>query len=608
MKIQAVLSGNEAVARGAWEAGVHVAAAYPGTPSTEIMENCGRYPEITAQWSINEKVALETAGGSAIAGARTLTAMKHVGLNVAADPLFTLSYTGVNGGLVIVTADDPQMHSSQNEQDNRHYAIASKVPMLEPADSAEAYAFVKAAFGLSEEYDTPILFRMTTRVCHAQGVVELGQREEVPLKVYAKNFEKFVALPNNARKRHPVVEARLEKMAAFGRDCPFNRIEWGTKELGIVTSGVSYQYVKEVFPDVSILKYGLTYPLNLDLAREFAKEVKTLVVIEEGDPILENTLRAAGITVHQGKDKTGLLGELSVDRLRRAFGFPVKEGLKTPIAVPNRPPSLCAGCSHRGVFFGLKMEKATVMGDIGCYTLGALPPLSAIDTCICMGASISGSTGFSKARPDGAHKLACVIGDSTFLHSGITGLIDAVHNRARFVALILDNRVTAMTGHQNNPNTGRNLRGEETPHIDLEALVRACGVKHLDVVDSWNLDEVIGTLQKHWTYTEPSVIIVRHVCVEWAKVRETQYAVDTELCTGCKSCVAIGCPAIIFDAKARKSSIDPALCIGCSMCSQRCRFEAIYRVDDAAGHRARAQAELERRAEKKAQAQAKKGE
>ena len=608
MRVKAVLSGDEAVARGAWEAGVHVAAAYPGTPSTEILENCGRYPEITAQWSINEKVALETAGGAAIAGARTLTAMKHVGLNVAADPLFTLSYIGVNGGLVIVSADDPQMHSSQNEQDNRHYAIASKVLMLEPADSPETLAFTKAAFALSEEYDTPVLLRMTTRVCHAQGVVELGEREEVPLKPYSKNFEKNVMLPVNAMKRHPFVEERLARLAAFGHDCPYNRIEWGDKTLGIVVSGVSYQYVKEVFPQASILKYGLTFPLNLDLAREFAAEVKQLVVIEEGDPILENTLKAAGIVVHAGKDKTGLCGELSVDRLRRAFGFAVKDGLKTLLTIPRRPPSLCAGCSHRGVFFGLKMEKATVFGDIGCYTLGALPPLAAIDTCVCMGASISGSTGFSKARAAEERKLACVIGDSTFLHSGITGLIDAVHNRARFVTLILDNRVTAMTGHQNNPNTGRNLRGLETPPIDLEALVRACGVTHLDVIDSWNLDSVISTLQTHWTYDEPSVIIVRHVCVEWAKVREIPYTVDRELCTGCKSCVAIGCPAIIFDAAARKSSIDPNLCVGCSMCSQRCRFEAIHRSDDTAGHQARAQAELLRRAEKKAQAQAKKGE
>ncbi|RJO65321.1 MAG: indolepyruvate ferredoxin oxidoreductase subunit alpha [Myxococcales bacterium] len=601
--MKAVLSGDEAIARGAWEAGVRVAAAYPGTPSTEIMETCGRYKEIRAQWSINEKVALETAGGAAIGGARALCAMKHVGLNVAADPLFTLSYTGVNGGLVIVSADDPEMHSSQNEQDNRHYARAAKVPMLEPSDSAEALAFVKAAFELSEAHDAPVLLRVTTRICHAQGVVELGERQDVPLRPYEKNFAKYVMLPVNARKRHPVVEARTAALRDYGLTCPYNRIEPGEGKIGYITSGVAYSYVREAFPAAPVLKYGLTFPLNVELARTFAADLERVYVVEEGDPYLEEQLKAAGVNIAGGKDKTGLIGELNADRVRLAFGETPREGLKTELPIPARPPALCAGCSHRGVFTALKQEKATVFGDIGCYTLAALPPISTMDTCICMGASISASIGMAKARAGEERRLACAIGDSTFMHSGVTGLIDAVHNKAPFVVCILDNRVTAMTGHQNNPVTGKTLLSEPTHKIDLVALVKACGVRHVDEVDAWDIAGMRAVLQKHWAYDEVSVVITRRECVEWARTKESPYRGDRDLCVGCRQCATVGCPAVIFDADLKKSSIDEALCVGCSLCAQMCKFQAIYRSDREEAHQAEKPAILAERAAKKAEAQ-----
>lgn len=600
--MKSVYSGNEAIARAAWEAGVRVGVAYPGTPSTEIMLNLATYPEIDAQWSVNEKVALEVASGAAIGGARAICAMKHVGLNVAADPLFTMSYIGINAGLVIITADDPEMHSSQNEQDNRHYARASKVPMLEPSDSAEAKSFVKAAFELSEAYDTPVLVRATTRICHAQSVIELEERVDVPLRDYVKNFEKNVMLPVNARKRHPVVEARSEALTRLGKTSPLNRIEKGSGKIGFVTSGISYQYVKEAFPEASVLKYGLVFPLNTDLAKSFRKRVEKLYVVEEGDAYLEDQLRAAGIQVDGGKNKTGLLGELSVDRVRAAFGKKPKAGLRTEVAVPARPPALCAGCGHRGIFAVLKKEKATVFGDIGCYTLAALPPLSMMDTCICMGASVSASSGLVKARKGEKRRMACVIGDSTFFHSGITGLIDAVHNKTPFVTCILDNRVTAMTGHQNNPSTGKTISGDPTHHVDLRALCAACGVTRISEVDAWNIEQMQTALQAHWEYDEPSVLIVRRDCVEWARTKETPYTVDQEMCVGCKSCVRLGCPAIIFDSAARKSYIDPMLCVGCSLCAQECKFTAIYRVDQEAEHKKARARELRRRAAKKAAA------
>lgn len=598
--MKAVLSGDEAIARGAFEAGARFAAAYPGTPSTEILENCARYKEMTSQWSINEKVALEAAGGAAIGGARALCAMKHVGLNVAADPLFTLSYTGINGGLLIVSADDPEMHSSQNEQDNRHYARAAKIPMLEPTDSASALAFTKAGFALSERFDTPVLLRVTTRICHAQGVVDLSDRTDVPLRPYKKDFEKYVMLPVNARRRHPVVEERTLRILAWAQSeegGAFNRIEPGSGETGFVASGVSAAYVREAFPDAPMLVFGLTYPLDLDLARRFRSMVKTLAVIEEGDPYLEDQLRASGIPVEIGKAQTGLLGELNADRVRNALGLPTEPGLESDVPVPGRPPALCAGCSHRGIFAALKAEGATVFGDIGCYTLAALPPLSHMDTCICMGASVSASTGFVKARAGEERKMACVIGDSTFLHSGMTGLLDAVHNRAPFVTCILDNRVTAMTGHQNNPNTGRNLQGEMTPPLDLKALVTALGVRVVDETDAYDLAGTREVLRRHFALTEPSVVIVKRDCVEWGRIRLTPYAVDPDLCVACQSCVRLGCPAIVFDKAGRRSHILKDACVGCSLCFQVCKFQTIYRTDGEEAHRA---ATVDLRAERRA--------
>ena len=504
---------------------------------------------------------------------------------------------------MVVTADDPEMHSSQNEQDNRHYARAAKIPMLEPSDSAEALAFVKRGFEVSEEFDTPLMLRVTTRICHAQGIVELSERKDVPLRDYARNFEKNVMLPVNARKKHPLVEARTVALTKWAAQSGLNRIEKGQGSVGFVTSGVSYQYVREAFPDAPVLKYGMSFPLELSIARRFRKMVDKLFVVEEGDAYIEEQLQAAGIQVDGGKAKTGLLGELNVDRVRAAFGKKAGKGLTTEIPVPARPPALCAGCSHRGIYYALKQEKATVFGDIGCYTLAALPPLSIMDTCICMGASISASEGLVKARAGEERRMACTIGDSTFLHSGITGLIDTVHNQAAFVTVILDNRVTAMTGHQNNPNTGKNLRGQDTPPLDLEALVKACGVREVSVVDPYDLAATRAALVRHFELKEPSVIIVRRKCVEWSRERETPFRVDQELCTGCKTCVGLGCPAISFDSARRKSSIDETMCIGCTLCHQVCRFSAIYRTDKEAEHREDAARELKRRADRKAEAQ-----
>ena len=603
--MKAVLSGNEAIARAAWEAGVRVAVAYPGTPSTEIIENCRLHPEIRSQWSPNEKVALEVASGAAIGGARAICAMKHVGLNVAADPLFTMSYVGVNGGLVVVTADDPQMHSSQNEQDNRHYARAAKLPMVEPSDSAEAAAFLKSAFELSETYDTPVLLRVTTRICHSQGVVELGERREVPLRDYERDFEKYVMLPVNARKRHPIVEERIARLLKDTRRTRLNRIEKGTSTIGFITSGISYQYVKEAFPDAWVLKYGLTFPLNTGLARAFRKKVDRLYVVEEGDPYLEEQIKAAGVRVDGGKERTGPVGELSVDRVRDAFGKRPGKSLRTDVATPAHPPALCAGCSYSGVFTALREEKATVFGDIGCYTLAALPPISTMDICICMGASISTSIGFVKARAGEERKMACVIGDSTFLHSGIAGLIDAAHNRAAFVTLILDNSVTAMTGLQNNPTTGRDIYDAPVLRLDLAEMVRACGISRVDVVDPWDLAQLRSTLQKHWVYDEPSVIIARGECVAWSRRREVPYRVDGELCTGCGRCSQLGCPAIFFDKAGKKPSIDETLCVGCSLCAQVCGSDAVYRSDEEKAHKKMAVEVMKRRERKKVRAKKK---
>ncbi len=578
--MKVLLNGDEAIARGAWEAGVKVAAAYPGTPSTEILESMSKYEEVKSQWSVNEKVAVETAAGASLGGARTLVAMKHVGLNVAADPFFTMSYIGVRGGMVIVTADDPSLHSSQNEQDNRHYARAAKVPLLEPSDSQEALEFTKEAFEISEKFDTPVLLRITTRIAHSMTPVELGERKEVEVKPYLKDFEKAVMLPVNGRKRHILVEERTKKLYEFAANTSLNRIEWGSDEIGIVTSGVSYQYVKEVFPDATVVKYGFTWPFNPELAREVRQKVKKLYVVEEGDPYIEEHLKAAGIKVDAGKDVIPMVFELNPQILREKLLGEKTEGVNVGVKAPPRPPSLCPGCGHRGLYYAIKRERAVVFGDIGCYTLAALPPLSAMDTCICMGASISGTIGLAKAQEAaerGMKKVACTIGDSTFIHSGITGLIDAVYNNARFVTIVLDNSITAMTGHQPNPVTGQTIRWEPTAQVDLVALAQACGIppERISVVDTYDVRATRETLQKHWEFDGPSFIVAKSNCVIATKWHDTPYVIETDLCKSCGLCVQVGCAAISYENQ--KAAIERSLCVGCSICAQVCPWNLIHK-------------------------------
>ncbi len=514
-RVKKVLMGNEAIARGAWEAGCRVAAAYPGTPSTEILETVARqYREIRSQWSPNEKVALEVAAGASLAGARSFAAMKHVGLNVAADPLFTFSYTGVRGGCVIVTADDPGIWSSQNEQDSRHFARAAKIPMLEPADAAEAHAFTKAGFEFSERFDRPVLLRSTTRVSHSRGIVEIGPRTEVPLVPYVRDARKNVMLPAHARARHEVVERVTSEIRAYAEDCPFNRVEMRDRSVGIVTAGVAYRHVREACPDASVLKIGLAWPLPARLFLDFAAAVEKLYVVEELDPFMEEHLRALGIAV-TGKDLLPLTGELRPEILeellngRKAVPGPAYGG-----ALPGRPPMLCRGCSHGYVFAVLKKLDLTVIGDIGCYTLGTLPPYQAMHAQICMGASVSMHLGFEKALGRGyAEKSVAVIGDSTFIHSGITPLIDMVYNRTTGVVIILDNSTTAMTGHQDHPGTGETLEEEPTFSLDLEAVCRAAGVKRVVVADPYRQDDFEAILRGELAAPETSVIIARRPCI-----------------------------------------------------------------------------------------------
>lgn len=576
---KAMLSGNEAIARGFYEAGGKFAAAYPGTPSTEILENIGQYKEIMAQWSPNEKVALEVAGGASLGGVRTLAAMKHVGLNVAADPFFSLSYQGVNGGLVIISADDPAMHSSQNEQDNRWYGRAAKVPVLEPADSQEAKDFTVLALELSEKFDTPVLLRTTTRISHSKSIVELKDRVEVAQKPYQKNMSKNVLLPANARKKHVEVEQRLEKLEQYGYDCGCNRIEWGDKKRGIVTSGISYQYAKEAFPEASILKLGLTNPLPKKLVREFAEKVNELIVVEELDPFLEEQIAAMGIKV-EGKNRIPILGELNQHVVTNAFGEreQVTESVLKDDKIPPRPPVLCPGCSHRGVFYAMKRLKLTVTGDIGCYTLGALPPLESMDTCLCMGASVGYAEGLKKVVGDELKgKVIGVIGDSTFFHSGITGLIDIVYNQGHTKLCIFDNHITAMTGHQEHPGSGLTLRREPTSKIDIAEICKAAGIRRVVKVDPYNVKETIEILKEEMAADEPSVIIADAPCVIRARIRFTEpYYVDAEKCIQCGMCHKVGCPAIEKD-KNGKTKINPLLCIGCDVCRQVCKPGAIQK-------------------------------
>jgi len=584
--LKKVMSGDEAIARGAFEAGCLVAAAYPGTPSTEILENMVAYKEIYSEWSPNEKVALEVACGASIAGARSLAAMKHVGVNVAADPLFTISYTGVNGGLVIVSADDPNMHSSQNEQDNRLYAPFAKVAMLEPSDSQECKDYMGYAFEISEKYDTPVLFRVSTRICHSKGIVELNERKEVVVKEYTKKAEKYVMAPANARRRHFDVEDRLEKLRDYSNSCILNKIEWGKKDLGIITSGISYQHAREVFGDnASYLKIGFSFPMPDQLIMNFSKMVDKVIVIEENEPYLENFVRNLGIDCI-GKERLSVCGELSPQVIKEAFlRGEVSKKFETDIQVPSRPPVLCPGCPHRGMFYAVSKYKDIVASsDIGCYTLGMVPPLGVGDTCICMGASISAGVGFQKAFMQGnvEKKVFGFLGDSTFFHSGITGLIDAVYNNSPIVTVILDNSITAMTGQQENPGTGKTLMGESTKVVDIETIVKAVGIKeeNIRVIDPYNLDETQKAVKDAHDAKEPFVIITKQPCAllkEVQKKRANMYCVvDQEKCTECKMCIKLGCPAITY--KNGEVSIEMSMCNGCGLCSQVCKFDAIGKV------------------------------
>ncbi|HWI40948.1 MAG TPA: indolepyruvate ferredoxin oxidoreductase subunit alpha [Verrucomicrobiae bacterium] len=580
-----ILSGNEAIARGAYEAGVRVASAYPGTPSTEILENIVQYREIDSSWAPNEKVALEVAIGASFGGGRSIACMKHVGVNVAADPLFTLSYTGVRGGLVLVVADDPEMHSSQDEQDSRNYAKFAKVPMLEPSNSQECKDFTRLAFELSEKFDTPVMLRSCTRISHGKSIVELGEPvKDLPAPALAKNPSKLVMLPGNARVRHPLVEQRTVQMGEFGCSADFNRVEMRDASIGIITAGASYNYVREVLPEASVLKLGMVFPLPMGLIRDFASRVKELYVVEELDPFIEEQVRAAGIPV-KGKELIPLCGELTPGRLRQAFGIP-QEAADSPEKLPGRPPNMCPGCPHRGVFYTLNRLKAYVTGDIGCYTLGFMPPLNAMDTCVCMGASISNASGIVRVLDDEEKKkIVAVIGDSTFLHTGVNSLMEMAYNGAPATVIILDNRITAMTGRQDNPASGWTLGDESTNAVNIEQLCRALGIRHVRTVDPFDLQATEAALKEEMNRPEPSVIITNRPCVlvkrEGVYQKGLALSVDEETCSGCKACLKIGCPAIEWqpgpDGKKGKAKIDPLLCNGCDVCRQLCRFNAIGR-------------------------------
>ena len=564
-----LLLGDFAVARGAWEAGVRVAAAYPGTPSTEITEELARYDDVYSEWSPNEKVAMEVGIGASVRGARTIVSMKHVGLNVACDPLFTASYTGVNGGLVVAVADDPSVFSSQNEQDTRVTAVSAQVPVLEPSDSMEAKEFTKLAFDLSEQYDTPVILRLTTRVAHSQSLVELGERQELPLRAYEKNIAKYVMMPANARVKHTVVEERMAKLSVDADSLSINRIEMGDNKLGIICSGGVYEYVKEALPDASVLKLGMVYPLPYELIKKFASSVDRCVVAEELAPHIETLIKAHGINV-EGKNLFPRCGEFSANLIRRCI---LGEADSVSAAqVPARPPVLCAGCPHRGVFYVLSKLKLNVLGDIGCYTLGAVPPLGSMDAVVCMGASIGMAIGFDKADPEAHKHSVAVIGDSTFIHSGITGLIDAVYNKAPITVIILDNRTTGMTGHQNHPATGKTIKNEPTYELDLAEVCRAVGVPNVRTVDPGDLGEMERAVKEELAKDEVSVIIAKKPCVLLTKKLYNGFRVYG-LCKKCKACLKLGCPAIVNGKDG--ITIDVSLCTECGLCKGVCKFGAI---------------------------------
>lgn len=590
-----LLTGNEAIARGAWEAGVRFASAYPGTPSTEILENVALYKgDILAEWATNEKVALETVIGASYAGARALASMKHVGLNVAADPLFTNAYTGVNGGLVIISADEPGMHSSQNEQDNRNYAIAAKIPMLEPSDSQEAKEMIKEAFKISEKYDSPVLFRVTTRLCHSKGIVECGERDNVEIREYVKDIKKRVPVPAFTGVMRDRVEERLNNLEEFSNNTPLNFIELNDSKIGVVTSGCCYRFAKEVFgDDVSYLKLGFTNPLPKALIKDFASKVDKIYVIEENDPIIENQLKVLGIDC-LGKDIFPYRGEMTQDVIRKSIYGQTEETISyDEDKVISRPPTLCAGCPHRGFLVEIGKRKNTVIsGDIGCYALGFSAPFNAMDWSICMGASLSMGHGAQQVfnmKKDNKTRVVSMLGDSTFFHTGINSLLDVVYNKSNTINIILDNRITGMTGHQENPGTGYTLQGLETEFVDIEALVKACGIKNVRVVNPNNLKEMRDTIDWAYSLDEASVIITRWPCVlkkfsnedkeEFKGAFQSKCAVDSEKCVGCKICLKVGCPAISFVKEKKKSMIDKNTCVGCEVCLQVCPVKAIGKVE-----------------------------
>ena len=571
-----LMLGNEAVARGLYEAGCAFVSSYPGTPSTEITECAAKYPEIYAEWAPNEKVAIEAAFGAAMGGKRSFCGMKHVGLNVAADPMFTIAYTGINAGMIVGVADDAGMHSSQNEQDSRNYAKAAKLPMLEPSDSAEALSFAKLAYEISEQFDTPVLLKMCTRVAHSQSIVEPAGRVEVPQKPYVKDPPKYIMMPGFAKKRHPVVEARLQALAEYAETAPCNRWERGTeRKLGIITSSTCYQYVREVCgEDVSVLKLGMIWPLPKRLLTDFAASVDRVVVVEELDSFVEDYCKAIGLQV-EGKNLFSNIDELSQNKVASGLGLPVPEGKALDAAIPARPPVMCAGCPHRGLYYTLKKLKLNVIGDIGCYTLGAVAPLNAVDSVICMGASVSGIHGFNKAHNGATEKnTVAVIGDSTFMHSGMTGLVNIAYNDSHSTVIILDNSITGMTGHQQNPTTGFNLKGDPAAKVDLEALCRALGINRVRVVDPYDLAQCETAIKEELAADEASVIISRRPCALLKYVKhKPPLHVDSDKCKSCKMCMKIGCPAIsMTDGKAK---IDNTLCTGCGVCSQLCKFGAL---------------------------------
>ena len=569
-----LMLGNEAIARGAYEAGVRVSSAYPGTPSTEINENIANYREIYSEWAPNEKVAVEVALGAAVSGARSMACMKHVGLNVAADPFFTATYTGINAGMVVVVADDPGMHSSQNEQDTRLLGRASHAPVLDPSSSQECKDFMKRAFELSEEYDTPVILRLTTRIAHARTLVEIGERELPELKEYKKDIKKYVSMPANMIGRHKVVEAREIRLAEDANDMPeLNRIEWADRKVGVITSGAAYNYVKEAMPDASVLKLGLAYPMPRKLIEEFAKGVETLYVIEDMEPFYEDTIKSWGIPC-SGKDKTGVQGELFMHKIEEKFLGKEPAGPMNTTDIPNRPPVLCPGCPHRGLYYVLGKLKLTVCSDIGCYTLGALPPLSGVDTCVCMGASIGMAHGMEKARgTEQAKHTVAVLGDSTFCHSGMTGLLNMAYNRSVGTVIIADNSITGMTGHQNNPANGKDIHGDPTTALDIVKLCEAMGVASVRIVDPFDLKETEKVIKEEVARDGLSVVISRRPCALIIKQTNKPVVNDPDACVGCGMCMKVGCPAIIKTETGVR--IDPTQCVGCGMCTQLCHFGAL---------------------------------